>query len=242
MLELDIYFLATLVAVAITGLVRGFSGFGSGLILAPSLSLLYPPSTAVVIVVFLDVPALLYLLPKTWRYADWRTMRWIVFGSALSVPFGAHFLVTNDAEVTRRLIGLCALGFVLMMATGFRLRSRGGAGTGLTVGAMSGYLGGATGIPGPPAILYFLAGPYSPQETRGNITVFFTFIVVALISSYAWHGLVSVELITRTLFLMPIYLCATWIGNRLFGRVSEVMFRRIAYLLVALLSLSAMLW
>ena len=240
--EFNVYFLVTLVAVTLTGLVRGFSGFGSGLMLAPGLSLLYPPSVAVVMVVLLDAPAVVYLFPKTWRYADWRTMRWIALGSALSVPFGAYFLATNDPDVTRRLIGFSALVFVLLMAAGFRLRNRGGMGSGLTVGALAGYLGGATGVPGPPAIIYFLAGPYSPQEARGNITAFFTFIIIILVCSFVWHGLVTLEIIVRCLFLMPIYLGATWIGNRLFGRVSEVMFRRIAYLLVTLLSLSALLW
>ena len=47
------------------------------------------------------------------------------------------------------------------------------------------------------------------------------FVVVAV---YAWHGLMTVELILLCVVLAPFNVAATWTGSRLFGRSTEAVF------------------
>lgn len=58
--------------VAVAGFVRGFSGFGSALIMSPALSLLFGPPAAIASMSLIDLPAVLYLLPQAWRHGEWQ--------------------------------------------------------------------------------------------------------------------------------------------------------------------------
>ena len=52
-------FYIAIIAVLAAGVLRGFSGFGAGMVLVPSLSLLYNPMVAVITVVLLEtIPAI----------------------------------------------------------------------------------------------------------------------------------------------------------------------------------------
>lgn len=230
-----------IVAVVVTGVIRGCSGFGVGFLLTPTLSLVYDAPTAVVMVVLLDVPAIVYLLRFTWPYTDWHSVRWISLGCVLGVPIGVYLLITIDPILMRRLIGFFALAFTAILASGFRIRSRVLPGAAVAIGVAAGGLGGATALPGPPIILYFLSGPYTAREARANITMLFAVLEVALIAWFIWHGLIDRTILLRCAALAPIYFAAIWVGNKMFGLVSETIFRRIAYVLIGMVALSALL-
>ena len=61
------------VIVAVAGIVRGFSGFGSALVMSPALSLLFGPPAAIATMTLMEVPTLVQLLPDAWRHGDRRS-------------------------------------------------------------------------------------------------------------------------------------------------------------------------
>ncbi len=62
-----------LLTVVVAGLVRGFTGFGAGLVLAPALSVLIGPARAIPVLVLLDAAAGLLLLPSAARLTPYRS-------------------------------------------------------------------------------------------------------------------------------------------------------------------------
>ena len=65
------YKLAVLaVAVVVGGIVRGFTGFGSALIIIPALTILFGPRQAVAMHIVMEIPVLLNLLPAAIRHAE----------------------------------------------------------------------------------------------------------------------------------------------------------------------------
>ena len=65
-------FAAAVVAALLAGVVRGFSGFGSALILSPSLSALYGPAVAVPVALLLELVLSGPFVPPAARLVDRR--------------------------------------------------------------------------------------------------------------------------------------------------------------------------
>ena len=59
-----------LITAAIAGIMRGFSGFGTALVFAPVLTLLFGPKLGVPTVVLIEIPISLQLLPGAVRHVQ----------------------------------------------------------------------------------------------------------------------------------------------------------------------------
>ncbi len=233
-------FAIALGVVTVAGIVRGFSGFGAGLIMAPALSLLFGPAAAIASISLIDLPAVLYFLPEARRHGEWRSVVPLGLAGVCTVPVGAWMLVHLDQEMVRRGIGFVVLGFVVVLALGWRYRGVVGLPLTLAVGVTSGLLGGAAGIPGPPIILFYLSGPAHARAARASIMGLFVFTSAMGLAAYAFYGLYTEAVLWRTAGLVPAYLGGVWLGSRLFGRVSEVAFRRVALVVLTSIALAAL--
>ena len=90
------------VVVAAAGILRGFSGFGSAMVLAPSLAALYPVKVAVPLIVLLEVALSFQLLPAAMRLAVWREIALLTL-AALPGLLGGALLLEVVPEATLRL-------------------------------------------------------------------------------------------------------------------------------------------
>jgi uncharacterized membrane protein YfcA len=240
----DLWSLTVAVQAAVTaaaGLVRGFSGFGAALVLAPGLTLVMAPRQAVTMTVLLNLSTILQLLLPALRETRWRDVGPMGGAAALAIPFGTWILTTLDAVVIRRTIGAVVLGFSLVLLAGWRYRGARTQPANLLVGALGGLLTGATGFGGPPLILYFLAGDRPMAENRAGFISFFFLTQIVTVPVFLWQGLVTWELIWRTALLVPVYLVATHIGARLFRRSSEHLTRLIALGFLVLIGATTLL-
>jgi uncharacterized membrane protein YfcA len=208
--------------------VRGFSGFGAALVMAPGFTLVMEPRDAVAMTILLNVSTISQLLIPALRETRWRDVGPMAVAAAVAIPFGAVILVTLDATVIRRAIGALVVGFSLVLLAGWRYHGARTQPANLLVGALGGLLTGATGFGGPPLILYFLAGDRPMAENRAGFISFFALTQLVTVPVFLWQGLVTWELVWRTALLVPIYLVATHIGARLFTRASERAVRLIA--------------
>ena len=95
------------VMVALAGLVRGFSGFGSALVLTPSLALLYGPEKAVPVVIVLETVWSVQMLRDGWRGAERREVGFLGLAAILAIPLTLTILgVMEQFEATRWLVVL----------------------------------------------------------------------------------------------------------------------------------------
>lgn len=224
----DATFLAALATVIAAGLLRGFAGFGSGMMMAPIFVLLYGPVQTVAIVILLDIVVTAQLLPGVRRDVQWRFVLQMGFVAALFMPLGSWLLVTVDAAPMARAISLAVLAFVVILASGWRYPGeRRKPVTGL-VGAVSGTMMAATSLGMPPVMLYLLAGKESAAAARANVTGYFAVTLAALIVVMVVSGLVSTDSLLTAATLLPAYMLAVWTGSRLFRASSEILYRRVA--------------
>ncbi|MBI4183623.1 MAG: sulfite exporter TauE/SafE family protein [Proteobacteria bacterium] len=233
---------AALAIAALAGLIRGFTGFGAPLLMAPVLAYLYGPAAAVPAIVLMELPTSVQLVPAAWRRADWPLVAAISGGAAVLTPFGAFLLVALDPALTRRLIGAVLVGFVAVLLAGWRYRGPRPLWASALVGAMSGLMKGATSFGGPPVLLYLLSGPEAAIRHRANLIMMIAVMNVFAIAAMALNGLVTVRVLALALVLLPALMGGVGVGARLFARAGEALFRRVALgllLAVGILSLIA---
>lgn len=235
LLQPDFWIAAAMTLLA--GVVRGFAGFGAAIIQAPVFALLYPPAEAVATLAALGTVASLQLLPGVARESTPRQLAPLIALGLLAVPLGSLVLVTVAADTMRRAISAIVLVMVVALLGGVRYPGRPGPWSAAGVGALSGLLNGATGVGGPPVVLYFLAGPQTAATNRANLIVYYTFLNGCTAAALLWHGAYTPATVLRTAALWPVQVLSLWVGAWLFRRVGDTHYRRIAMLLMLAVAL-----
>ncbi|MDF2094971.1 sulfite exporter TauE/SafE family protein [Aquibaculum arenosum] len=228
------------ITAALAGLVRGFSGFGSAMILVPVASALTSPQTAVVLLLLTDTLLTVPMVVPAVKRCVWREVLPLAAGAMLTVPLGVHLLIVLDPIVMRWIISTLILVLVALLLSGWRWSRPPSLPRTAVVGGASGLTGGMAGIAGPPVILFWMAGHGGPATIRANIIVFFAMTGLFNLVAYILNGLLTSERVALGIALIPVYALALLIGARLFRFASERFFRLLAFSLCAFAALSGL--
>lgn len=219
--------------VAVAGLVKGMTGFGSALVMMPVLSGLFGPAGAVAVLQLVDGPASWTMVPAALKRCERRQVFLLAGGAALGMPLGIVVLKFTDPEILRGAIAVTVLVMAAGLASGWRYRGRPSAALSAGTGATAGLLGGATGIGGPPVVLFWLGSQANGTAVRANLTVYFATGTLMGLGSLVVAGLITEAAILRAVTLAPVFALGLAAGSRVFGLLSETAFRRAALALVA---------
>ena len=223
--------------VAFAGVLRGFSGFGSAMVLAPTLAALYPLTQAVPLVILLEVALSFQLLPGAVRIVQWREIGVMTAAALPGLGAGAWLLTAVPGFTLRLAISVLIVVFLALIAMNVRRRGAkkisGLAGAGL----LSGVANGASGVGGPPIVLYYLAGDDGSAVLRATVICYFFIIDVASAAIYGAQGLLTREVWWLALLCLPASVAGVWLGSRWFDGASEQLYRRVAYGIIAAVAL-----
>ncbi|MGD2114157.1 MAG: sulfite exporter TauE/SafE family protein [Acidobacteriota bacterium] len=232
--ELSIGLAAALAGVALlAGLVRGFSGFGAGLVMAPAFAVLIGPAAGVPVMILLEAVATGRLLPGVLPEVRARTVLTPGVTACLLVPVGALALTWLDGALLTRLISLAVLAFVLLFASGWRYPRRPGTPALIGVGALSGLLTGAAGIGGPPMVVLVLSGPDAAARNRANLIAYFGLTQTVTLGIFAVQGLLAWSHVGLGLGLGIPFLAGIQLGALLFRAAGEHSYRGAVLVLLA---------
>jgi uncharacterized membrane protein YfcA len=229
----DRRFVAAVIVAALSGLVRGFSGFGSALIYIPLVSAIYEPRVAAATLLLVDFVTALPFSVREFPRCDWREVTPVTIVAAVMAPVGSLALIFADPIVLRWIISALVLVLLAVLASGWRYHGKPTLPVMAAVGAASGLGSGAVQIAGPPVIIFWLGGRADAITVRANLMVFFILLSVASGATYLAQGLVTSDVVVLSLCLGAPYLIAMWAGVRFFRYASETTYRRIAYGIVA---------
>jgi hypothetical protein len=220
--------LVVIALVTLAGLMRGITGFGGAMLMAPPLSFLIGPVPTVVTALILETAAALVMFPDAWPKINKRILLYLTIPACFSVSIGGYLLLTLDPLIARKVIAAVVVVFSLGLLAGLRYSGAQRPLTSLVLGAVVGVLLGATSVGAPPVILYLLSGPDPQAVTRANLTVFVTAISAIGLVMLLSAGAITAQLAISAFLLCIPYLAATWIGGALFGKLGDVVVRRIA--------------
>ena len=143
---MDMTLLATIGIVAAGGFVRGITGFGGAMMMAPMLSVLIGPVPTVVTTLILETAAALVMFPDALPKARWRTLAYLTLPAIATVPIGGYLLLTLDPSIARKLIAGVVVVFSLMLLLGLRYSGSPRAVTSIALGSLVGALLGHSNL------------------------------------------------------------------------------------------------
>lgn len=229
---MDITNLAAVGIVAFAGFLRGVTGFGGAMMITPLLSVLIGPVPAVVIALILESTAAVVMFPDAIPKARWRVLFYLILPAIFTVPIGGYLLLNLDPALARKIIALVVIVCSAALLFGIRYSGEPRPATSLALGSIVGALLGATSVGAPPVILYLLSGPDPATVTRANLSIFVTTISVIGLVMLTVAGAVTIKLAVSAALLAIPFLLATWLGGKMFARLSDTTARRIALLLM----------
>ena len=212
--------------------VQGATGFGFVIVAAPVLTIYLAPTLAVPVLVVEGFALSLLLLSRVWRDArPKRVALLMVFGVGF-IPLGTLLLVRLDEDLIKIALGTVVGVTALAMLAGFQRTARNERVASIPVGAASGLLMGSTGLAGAPVILFFANQGVDPRPFRANITVYLVVVGLAALPSFLIGGVLTTEVGKLSAALLAPSVGGLFTGIWLARRVSTVLFRRIALVVV----------
>ncbi|MDE0531716.1 MAG: sulfite exporter TauE/SafE family protein [Albidovulum sp.] len=224
----------------LAGLARGFSGFGTAMIYLPFAASVLPPVWALTALIVMDLIAPLFLIPRALRDGHPPDILRLAGGSLVGVPLGVAMLLVMATDFFRYAVSSVALLLLVALVLGLRYRGVLTRAMVYGTGCLGGLLAGSIGIPGPPVIMLYMASTLPAAAIRANNTVYLVLADLQILGVFAIRGLLeSVPVAIGIMATVP-YATGIGIGALLFDPERELVYRRIAYAMIALSAVSGL--
>ncbi len=234
-------FYLIIIIIIFSGFIRGFLGFGSGLITIPILSFLYSPIFAVVFNIIIEIPTTIYLTFIGLKNCKFREISLMFISMMLMIPIGTIFLISVEEQIIKILMSILVIFFVILIASGWRLKSKITKFVLVIGGIVSGLMQGSTGMGGPPFATILLSKGDNDKITRGNILIMSSGIVISTLISMYFFNLFSFELLITGVLASPIYIMASYIGSIFFNTSGKKYFRNISLFALGIIGIVTLL-
>ncbi len=229
--DLDLIWL--LASVTVGGLVRGFAGFGSAMIIMPVATSVLPPVQAVIFLAATELLGPLPNLPDAIRTGGRRDVGLLMLGVVFAMPLGLWSLSYISPEEFGWIVSGIVLLLLVLLMTGWRYSGPLGAKLTVATGAVGGFMTGFAGIAGPPVIMLYMASKLPIAMIRANFLLYLLGIDLVLFAML-WVSDLLVWTVVGLGLLMGIpNLIANAIGARFFDPSAERLFRSVAYIVIA---------
>ncbi|MFK7869983.1 MAG: sulfite exporter TauE/SafE family protein [Roseobacter sp.] len=222
------------VAVVVAGLVRGFAGFGSGMIIMPAASMVLPPVGAVTFMMMAELLGPLPNLRAAWREGVPADVGRLMLGAVFAVPLGILCLSLMEPAAFSWVVSITVACLLALLMTGWRYRGTLTAPLTAATGALGGFMGGFAGVPGPPVIMLYMASHFPAAIIRANFLLYLLAIDVVMIAVFFVLDLFVWQIALLGLLAGVPAMIANRMGAWLFDPTAEVVFRRVAYIIIAM--------
>ncbi|HEY7289758.1 MAG TPA: sulfite exporter TauE/SafE family protein [Vicinamibacterales bacterium] len=206
-----------LIVVFAATLIRSTLGFGEALFAVPLLALRIPVAIAAPLAVLISVIVAAVIVAQDWRKIEFRSAGGLIVSSLFGIPLGVLLLAKVDDHAVKMMLGIIIVGFsIYSLVAGARFHLRDDhPGWLIGCGFLSGVLGGAYGMNGPPLAVYGALRRWSPQQFRATLQGYFLPASFAGLIGYAAIGLWNATVTTYFLWSLPVVGVATLAGRSL---------------------------
>lgn len=222
-----------LAVIFVGGFFASVSGFGFALICVPLLSLVMSPKEAVICTVLMNGVLRVMTMWYTRNKFSWRVVAMVMLGWGFGMFPGSYVLRHISLEHLQLFLGSFLMLATLLLSIKFYLPIRSKLWGRVGAGCLAGFFGTATGVNGPPIILYFLNEKMEKDSMRANMVWIFglgTFASIFSLFVVGNFGFVTSWL--RLALMLPAVLLATQLGELFFQRLDQELFRKLALAIV----------
>lgn len=158
----------------------------------------------------------------------------LILGLVIALPLGVLVLTQVPAELFRYGVSLIALLLLVLLMSGYRYRGtltpRLITGTGM----LGGFLGGSTGLPGPPVIMLYMASTHPAHVIRATLMLYLLSFDIMMVAVFLAFDRLETSFLLLGFCVMVPYLIGNILGGWLFRPGLEGIYRGIAYLIIAI--------
>lgn len=230
-----------LVVIFIATLIRSTIGFGEALVAVPLLAMRLPVTVAAPLAVMVSIVTAGVVVVQDWRHVELRSAMGLILASLPGIPLGVLLLARGNEHVVKSVLGILIIGFSIYSLTTRSERHLPHDNNAwlLGCGFLSGILGGAYGMNGPPLAIYGALRRWTPQQFLATLQGYFLPASVAGLIGYAVLGLWQAPLMRYFLLSLPVVGVAILLGRAINRQMKGHKFLRFVY--VGLIAVGAIL-
>jgi hypothetical protein len=229
-LPADLWPLALAIA-ALAGVVKGMVGFAMPMILVSGLGMFIAPELALA---GLILPTLVTNGMQALRQgpaaamASVRRFRLFLGVGLLALLFSAQLVRVLPVSMLLAMIGGPIALFAALQLLGWspRLRNGPSAGWEAGIGGFAGFIGGLSGVWGPPTVAYLTALETEKREQMRVQGVIYGLGALALTVAHLGSGVLTAQTALFSAALIPPAVAGMWLGGRIQDRIDQAAFRR----------------
>lgn len=222
-LVLAICFVATLV--------RSTFGFGESLVAVPLLALVIPVEVAVPLTVLISIIVAVIVVIQDHAHIQLASAKWLILFALLGIPLGLAILVCVNPYGVKLALGGLVVGYsayamfakrTLHLEHDRRLWL-------FACGFLSGVLGGAYGLNGPPLVIYGNLRRWDAQQFRATLQAYFLPASFLGATGFAVNGLVTGTVLRYLAYCLPAIVPTVFLGRYLNRRLERASFFKYVY-------------
>jgi uncharacterized membrane protein YfcA len=220
-----------LAVVFIATLIRSTLGFGEALVAVPLLALRFPISIAAPLAVLVSVAMAGIIALQDWRHVQLRSATGLILAALPGIPVGILLLAKGDEHMVKLILGLFIIGFsIYSLAAKITPHLRRDHPRWLFgCGFLSGVLGGAYGMNGPPLAVYGALRRWAPQHFRATLQGYFLVASLVGLGGYWALGIWSGTVTRYFLLSLPAVVIAILIGRSMNRQMRDNALFRFVY-------------
>jgi len=213
----------------VASLTRSTLGFGESLIAVPLLLLFMPAEIAVPLSVMLSIVIALVIVIQDHSKVHIQSAKWLILYAIPGIPLGLLLLIYGHTLLVKTILGLLIILYALYSLFGkFRLQFE-NKGLLFLCGFLSGILGGAYGLNGPPLVVYGDLKKWSAKHFRATLQAYFLPVSLLGFVGYAIKGLVTTEVTHYFLWSLVTVIPAIFLGRYLNHKLKSQIFFKYVY-------------
>lgn len=228
----------------VAGVVKGVVGFAMPMIMISGLSSMLAPELALA---GLILPTLVTNGMQALRQGPQaalhsvRRFRWFLIVGLVMLLLSSQLVAVLPGPILLIVIGAPLLVFAAMQLAGWTPRlARASLRLELGIGAVAGFIGGLSGVWGPPVVAYLTALDTEKREQIRVQGVIYGLGAVALTGAHLVSGVFDRQGAILSALLVPVAVAGMWLGGLLQDRIDQAAFQR-ATLVVLLIAAANLL-
>lgn len=212
-------------------LVRSSLGFGEALVAVPLLLFFLPAEVAVPLAVMLSVVIALVIVIQDHKKIHFDSAKWLILYALLGLPLGIYILTNADEGIMKIMLALLILLYSLYSLFSKKQQTlKKDSKWGLFLcGFLSGILGGAYGLNGPPLVIYGNLRRWTPTHFRATLQAYFLPVSLLSVIGFYYKGLVTTQLNTYFLYSLLSTIPAIFIGRYINRKLKDALYFQFVY-------------
>jgi uncharacterized membrane protein YfcA len=231
-LKMNLVTLYILTIIFIATLVRSTFGFGESLVAVPLLILLIPVEIAVPLSVMLSILIAAVVVIQDRKQIHFNSAKWLIIFAALGIPVGLFVLVYCNENIIKSGLAIIIIlysVYSIISKNNFRLETDNKKWL-FVCGFLSGILGGAYGLNGPPLVVYGKIRNWKAQHFRATLQAYFLPASIIGMFGYWFQGLLNSMVLYYFFISIPVIIPAIFLGRYFNHRLRDGTFFNYVYL------------